>query len=114
MRSSSPRPASRPASRTKLESVVTTAAKLKAPVYVSDACDDQQAVELFQAGAVQIAVTCDVSSSTRLDDVLQPLQKWLQVPLVQQATEEDLIANSSLQLQYINAEQDNPSFEGAV
>jgi hypothetical protein len=36
------------------------------------------------------------------------------VPLVQQATEEDLVANSSLQLQYINAEQDNPGFEGAV
>ncbi|WIA30134.1 hypothetical protein OEZ86_000227 [Tetradesmus obliquus] len=88
MRSSSPRPASRPASSTKIESVVTTAAKLKAPVYISEACDDQQAVELFQ--------------------------KWLQVPRLKQLTEEELVASSSLQLQYINAEQDNPSFEDAV
>lgn len=67
MRSSSPRPASRPASRTKIESVVTTAAKLKAPVYISEACDDQQAVELFQVGAGAVrtaAVPCGAGDLT--------------------------------------------------
>lgn len=41
-------------------------------------------------------------------------QKWLQVPRLKQLTEGELVASSSLQLQYINAEQDNPSFEDAV
>jgi hypothetical protein len=43
---------------------VTTAAKLKAAVYISEACDDQHAVNLFQAGALRIAVAHGVHSST--------------------------------------------------
>jgi hypothetical protein len=42
------------------------------------------------------------------------LQKWLQVPTTHQQTEEELVASSSSQLQYINAEHSNPTFEDTV
>jgi hypothetical protein len=46
--------------------VVTTAAKFKVAVYISETCDDQQAVELFQVRAGTVQTAAVTSSETAL------------------------------------------------